>query len=584
MEPNDNYNVYQYGFLIKADKSATKQLDDICQGLAKVIVSTGQVPQLSRLTEVQCDLEPGTGNDQELTPIRLAACYKKCGVNYDSLFLDASSHGLSYMYRTLGCYQSLQPTANPFQDPSIPCLTAVGFTRWQTLQLLLCPEDSKRFLQTAIETWDIPRPDGGYFPRPVPAECFPALPDQAMEKWYTHVIGSLNQDKYMRRLKASPYQSPHPEGRKDGYFANGAPRPTRQNSYEDEQARLAAYRRRSSVPDIVSPGIASADRSSHWEVDKKRDRKARSHSAQRPPHHVRQRSHTASTPDRSSKHGHSPPSRRTGTNLVDESSNRPNSRPVSSHHNPQHQSRHSGGQGQPSVNDNTGSEASSEESRNGSRPHARRPEEPDRDRRRSSLWPPSFLKSNKRRHSTEAPQRRLEAKPALPARSEYYPPPPLQKQAQHPPPVLQPNSRPVSGVRFRDDMFANNSPRASVPGTPILHPPTPQSLPFDPRLQNQPPPTIRYPEPPPPSAYPTHQMDNINLAPLTRESSGSSGTDRRHHSGADWDKHMQRKSGAPTRVATVSGVSGRKYPHVDPPIADKARHQARVRGSLPAAV
>ena len=489
------------------------------------------------------------------------------------------------MYRTLGCYQSLQPTANPFQDPSIPCLTAVGFTRWQTLQLLLCPEDSKRFLQTAIDTWDVPRPDGGYFPRPVPSECFPAQPDQAMEKWYTHVIGSLHQDKHMRTLKASPFQSPFPEDRRDGYFSNGGPKTTRQNSYEDEQAKLAAYRRRSSVPDIVSPGAANADRSSHWDSDSRRDRKARSHSAQRPPQHGRQRSHTASTPDRPDQHGHSPPSRRHGNNLVDDSSSRPSSRPVSSHHKPQHRSRHSGGQGRPPVNENTGSEASSEDSRNGSGPHARRPNEPDRERRRSSLWPPSFFRTNKRRHSSEAPLRRLEARPPLPARPEYYPPPLLQQQAQHPPPVLQAtaNYRPTSGVRFRDDIFANDSPKTSVPGTPIQQQPLAQSTPFDPRLHNQPPPTIRYPEPPPPSAYPTQQMDNISLAPLTRESSGSSGGDRRHQSKSEWDKHIQRKSGAPTRVATVSGVSGRIYPHVDPPVADKGRHQARVRGSLPAA-
>lgn len=36
------YNGYQYGYLVKADKSATKQLDDLCQALAGVIVIAAQ--------------------------------------------------------------------------------------------------------------------------------------------------------------------------------------------------------------------------------------------------------------------------------------------------------------------------------------------------------------------------------------------------------------------------------------------------------------------------------------------------------------------------------------------------------------
>lgn len=33
-----SYTGYQYSYLVKPDKSATKQLDDLCLGLAGVIV------------------------------------------------------------------------------------------------------------------------------------------------------------------------------------------------------------------------------------------------------------------------------------------------------------------------------------------------------------------------------------------------------------------------------------------------------------------------------------------------------------------------------------------------------------------
>lgn len=492
------------------------------------------------------------------------------------------------MYRTLGCFHSLEPTQNPFQEPNIPCLTAAGFSRWQTLQLLLCPEDSKRYLQRSVELWDIPRPDGGYFPRPIPDECFPTQPDGDMERWYTHVIGTLNQDKYMRRLKASPHQSPYPEDRRDGYFANGAQRPTRTDSHDGEQAKLAAFRRRSSVPDIVSPNVPSIDRNSYWDSEKRHDRKARSHSAQRPPHHVRQRSHTTSTPTKhNQKPPHSPTDRRHGSNPIDNSrSHRTGSRPTSSSQPYPPRNRPTSGRGPSPARDNTGSEASSEDSRNGSHPRPRRSDEEQQEQRRSSLWPPSFFKSHKRRHSSDASYRKIEAKPALPPRPEYYPPPPQVQKVQHPSLVFQnapsPNPRAANNVRFRSDIFGHDASQNSAPETPLqAQPSSPYPPGFDPRAQGQPPPTIRYPEQQPSAVYPTQQMEGISLTPLTRESSGSNGNDKRHSSQSDWEKHMQRKHGGPVRVSTVTGVSGRVYPNTDVNAAERAKQQqARVRGSL----
>ncbi|EXJ59946.1 hypothetical protein A1O7_04094 [Cladophialophora yegresii CBS 114405] len=237
-------------YLINPDKSATPQFEQLCVGIAKVIAT----------------LEPGPNS--ELTPSRLAAFYRAVGGNYDALFLRSSDHALSFMFQTLGCYHSLQPTPSPFETPRIPCLTPIGFARWQTIQLLLCPEENVGFVQKAVQLWKVPTPNGDTYPTYIPNEMFPDRPDEAMEKWYRMVTGKLNQQNYnLRRIKNSPYQSPHPEpyDPREGYFSGaqvGRPaRPSRSNSRDDDQL-AALYRRRSSVPDFPSP---SGDRGSHWD-------------------------------------------------------------------------------------------------------------------------------------------------------------------------------------------------------------------------------------------------------------------------------------------------------------------------------
>ena len=188
------------------------------------------------------------------------------------------------MFTTLGCFHSLQPTQSPFDTPKIPCLTPTGFARWLTIQMLLCPEENIGFLQKAVHLWNVPGPNGTIFPKYIPRDAFPTRPDEEMENWHRMVTGRLNQKNYMRRIQNSPHQSPHPEAhdRRDGYFSGsqvGKPsRPSRSSSRDD---KTALYRRRSSVPDFASP---AGERGSHWEP-KNPDgpRKARSHSAQRPP-------------------------------------------------------------------------------------------------------------------------------------------------------------------------------------------------------------------------------------------------------------------------------------------------------------
>ena len=413
----------------------------------------------------------------------------------------------------------------------------------------------------------------------------------------------------MRRLKYSPAQSPYlePVDRRDSYFPNGQnsqSRLSRRSSQDEEQAKIAAYRRRSSVPDLPMPLPAGAERASHWDSSKGKDRKARSHSATRPVQHSRQRSHTASTPDGTAPRHTDSPSRRHRSNpslqqsqahsrpSSQQQQSHPHSRPSSQQQHSHHRQRLSTGRPKsPStVDESSGSEASSETSHNGRSSRQRRSDEERKSR--TNLWVPSFLRtSNKRRHSSDTGVRKIEAAKSpvpspAPLRPEYYGP---KRQHMAPAMVAPGAAQPVMpvhshrqstqanpGVRFRNDMF-NGDPSHAAPESPAGQPVIPPN-----GANGLPPPAIRYPEPQPHHAYLTQQMEDMSMATQTasRESSIGSGTDRRYQSGSDWDRNRARKAGQPLRVSTVTGVGGRTYP--EPNSAE--RHTPRVRGSVPTTV
>ncbi|KAJ9646880.1 uncharacterized protein PV06_10375 [Exophiala oligosperma] len=513
-----------WGYLIKPDKSASPQLEQLCLGLAKVIPT----------------LEPGP-ND-ELTPQRLAAFYRAVDGNYDSLFLRTTEGGLSFMYQTLGCFHSLQPTASPFDQPRVPCLTPHGFARWQTIQILLCPEENVGFMQKAVQKWNVPMPNGGTFPKYIPQSSFPAKPDEEMERWHKMVTGQLNQKNYMHRLKNSPHQSPHiePTDRRDGYFAGASlRRPTRHSrssSRDDSDRRAASYHRRSSVPDFPSP---PQDRGIRFETRPTTGgHQTRSHSAQRPPHPPsRQRSHTASGNSSSPPNKNSPAkSRRT----IDP--NDPAARRSSAHASFQYRSP---ARTPSTVDEDTGSEASSETSHVGRR-HRRSDE--DRKTRPSSLWVPSFMRSHKRRHSSDASYRANAVKDSA-QRSDHRQP----QAIKAPPPAAYRGGAP----QWRDTDWGSDAATATPPQTYAQ---------LDPRG-----PAIRYP-------------DQASFEPLTRESSSGSGTDQRYRS-SDWERGgAHRRGGAPLRVGTLTGVQGRRYPTSDPmsPIDRQRSHAPPSRGGVAA--
>jgi hypothetical protein len=455
------------------------------------------------------------------------------------------------MYKTLGCFHTLQPTSSPFETPSIPALLPTGFVEWQRLQLLLCPGEHVPFMQEAVRRYDIPTADGGIFPKYIPREAFPARPDEGMEKWHRMVTGSLEQAQYTRRLKNSPYASPRDAPhRGEGYFsANGKllqvrrpSRSPRSNSHDLDPARLADERRRSSVPDIPSPFPPNQENT------------YRSGDAQQfPPPNSRTKQAQYNAPNRasnassqhrtsdasSSRHRYSNSSHRTSNSSatyrpplgssVEASKQVPQSTPHTRHHRrPRSPS---------TINESSsGSEASSENSQAG---RGRNSHEARDGRRRSSLFPPEIIRHHLRRHSHDATY--------LPNGKPPLPPRPIGNSPHMQDPLL--SARPGSGyknghnsgpvpakvnsVQFRDNVFDPRSDDAvtSAPESPV--PVENLSPSINPKL---------------------HSFDPAGHRELVRQ-----------YDEADMNQGRanERKSGMPLRISTVTGVGGRKYAATD---------------------
>ncbi|KAL1994472.1 hypothetical protein VTN49DRAFT_1942 [Thermomyces lanuginosus] len=172
--PEENY----WSTLINPDKSPTPLLEQLCLGIAHVIATKFEPSNIG----------------PDLTPTKLAAFYREAGRNYDTLFLETPYWSLSFIYQKLGCFHSLQPTSNAFEPPCIPSLLPIGFVRWETIQILLDPDEHHHLLQTALEKWDIMDAKGVAFPKVIPREVFPKVPDQDMVEWHEKLSKQLKHD------------------------------------------------------------------------------------------------------------------------------------------------------------------------------------------------------------------------------------------------------------------------------------------------------------------------------------------------------------------------------------------------------
>ncbi|KAK5130258.1 hypothetical protein LTR08_002259 [Meristemomyces frigidus] len=174
---------YEYwGYLFKPDKTGTDKLKSLLRGLKNVMNDQYE-----------------TSDNPDLTPNQLSYFYRELHGNYDQLFLGTPSESIAFIYKSLGCLHSLQPQAfnhsTAFTDPTVPALKTQGWTMWQTIQLLLGPDEHAGFLCEAVQKWDVKDPvTGEVFPKILPRECFPMEPDKHMVAWYEGVSERLRKE------------------------------------------------------------------------------------------------------------------------------------------------------------------------------------------------------------------------------------------------------------------------------------------------------------------------------------------------------------------------------------------------------
>ena len=471
--------------------------------------------------------------------------------------------GLSYMYKTFGCFQSLEQSGSPFDLPTIPALKPGGFVRWETLQLLLYPELHASILTEAVKKYDIYMPDGTKFPKSIPREVFPDKPDPEMQHWHEMVTGKLTEDQRRMRITDAPFLSPRNAPR-DSVFGH-RPRPSRGNS-QDQSARRAYEkdRRRSSVPDLPSPFPGGLDASTHWTSDA-----STPHVGIRSPATGSHRpSSTHRTPDPYQRH---PSSNRTANGSAQRRSspNAPYAHPYfppppKQEYKPIHKSRKSGGSGHhrrrsPSTIDefsSSGSEGSSEASVSG-RPSAnsKHNRESRHDNTNSStLWPPlQAIRNHIRRHSHDATSisKDKDERLSRPNSSRRVEPSSTRPHTSHKHASIAPHLPQRNGnanVRFKQDMFDRYADDFQS---------APESAAADHFGARQQRPEFRYWD---------SKGNNISR-------------DTSSNSLADQGQRHSRKAGMPTRIHTVTGVGGRKYSVHEPrsavgsPTGPARRHQ-----------
>lgn len=131
-------------------------------------------------------------------------------VHRSELFVDAPHESLSYIWQVFGCRHSLEPTDSDddvpwnFDPPTFPALTLRGFVRWESIQILLTPDEHVPFIIYAIRNWNLKNPDTGEpFPADITAAAFPSEPDPEITLWYESCGEKL-------RKEATPRASPRP--------------------------------------------------------------------------------------------------------------------------------------------------------------------------------------------------------------------------------------------------------------------------------------------------------------------------------------------------------------------------------------
>lgn len=187
--PGDFPSASRWGYLITDDKKAKPLLKNLYKAIVNHIVNKIE-PRKIRF----------------LTPEKLAAFYREVGGNLDELFLSTDPLAISEVYTTLGCVHSLLPDPeDDYSPPRIPALHPRGFERWQTIQILMDPDEHVPYILDALRKFDLVDPQTGQGFREygeLTREAFPMAPDEATKDWHETVFLKRIKDNEERAAEA----------------------------------------------------------------------------------------------------------------------------------------------------------------------------------------------------------------------------------------------------------------------------------------------------------------------------------------------------------------------------------------------
>lgn len=174
---------------------------------------------------------------KHLTPPKLAAFYKAVGGDYDALFNEVPYKAISYIWQVTGCQHTLQPCEDDYLEPNIPALTIKGFVRWETIEILLTPEEHVPFMQYAVRHWNLKNPDDGLpFPPDLPKEAFPAETDPEIDRWHRECATKLRSE-----------STPKEDAKEDEH----------KHSFHDSGHRVRDFYNHVRVPAAMAAGMAA---------------------------------------------------------------------------------------------------------------------------------------------------------------------------------------------------------------------------------------------------------------------------------------------------------------------------------------
>ncbi|KAK7416335.1 hypothetical protein QQX98_005280 [Neonectria punicea] len=255
----------EYHYMYEKDKSPSKLLDALLRAIGRHVI---------------CDI--GDKEVGQLTPKKLAAFYKAVGGDYDSLFVAMPHESISYIWQVTGCQHTLQPTADDFAPPSIPALTPRGFSRWESLEILLGPEEHVPFLQYAVKNWNLKHPETlQEFPPDLPKAVFPEGPDDEVDRWHKSCADKLRKEASKEREAAAAGAVPDPDHVEPKFAYVRKPFQTRQRPVDPTYfERPVSYNH---VPGPRHAGARVPNRASpeRYEQERAQERSAEEHARRR---------------------------------------------------------------------------------------------------------------------------------------------------------------------------------------------------------------------------------------------------------------------------------------------------------------